>query len=257
MQGLYAGSALDASPLGYAGSINPGSYGHTCLIYRFKQPLIKCCTYSSVIVARILVCIKNLTALCRHCYIWNGVWSLGGRTRQTNIRFEECFAHRYRRVGAANICWWWHEALLWSLRHESNSSKGWCVLSHVWHVENIGWTIFLLDWWISALRTLEGEAHLIWGLFFSYHLYFILHHLPQVLLPHLEPLSEQQRLDLGNLAQSCQQAEDALSQGMEKLHQILGEAIANKLGEGNYLPQIDAAIEKLEALVRFVGQVNK
>lgn len=104
--------------------------------------------------------------LCRHCYIWNGVWSLGGRTRQTNIWFEECFAYRNRRVGAANICWWWHEALLWSLHHESNSSQGWCVLPHVWHVENIGWTLFLLDWWISAFRTLKGEAHLIWGLFF-------------------------------------------------------------------------------------------
>lgn len=77
----------------------------------------------------------------------------------------------------------------------------------------------------------------------------------QVLLPHLEPLSEQQRLELGNLTQSCQQAEEALSQGMERLHQILGEAIAKQLGEGNYLPQVGAAIEKLDDLVRFVGQV--
>ncbi|KZV35655.1 hypothetical protein F511_30011 [Dorcoceras hygrometricum] len=79
----------------------------------------------------------------------------------------------------------------------------------------------------------------------------------KVLLPHLEPISEQQRFEICNLRQNCQQAEDALSQGMEKLHNIVAEAIgAGRLGEGNYLPQISAAIEKLEALVRFVGQAD-
>lgn len=67
---------------------------------------------------------------------------------------------------------------------------------------------------------------------------------------------EQQHFEVCNLRQNCQQAEDALSQGMEKLHYIVAEAIgAGRLGEGNYLPQISAATEKLEALVRFVGQV--
>lgn len=44
---------------------------------------------------------------------------------------------------------------------------------------------------------------------------------------------------------------------MVKLHQILAEAVAaGQLGEGNYsLPQMGPAIEKLEALVRFVNQV--
>ncbi|KAG8383473.1 hypothetical protein BUALT_Bualt04G0016900 [Buddleja alternifolia] len=79
----------------------------------------------------------------------------------------------------------------------------------------------------------------------------------KVLLPHLEPLSEQQCLDIGNLKQSCQQAEDALSQGMEKLHYILAETIATGLlSEKNYLPQIGSAAEKLEALARFVGQAD-
>ncbi|XP_011097616.1 TGACG-sequence-specific DNA-binding protein TGA-1A isoform X3 [Sesamum indicum] len=79
----------------------------------------------------------------------------------------------------------------------------------------------------------------------------------KVLLPHLEPLSEQQRLDLCNLGQSCQQAEDALSQGMEKLHQIIAETIAARLlGDENYYQQIGAAYEKLDALVRFVGQAD-
>ncbi|GFQ06884.1 transcription factor tga1 [Phtheirospermum japonicum] len=79
----------------------------------------------------------------------------------------------------------------------------------------------------------------------------------KVLLPHLEPLTEQQHLDVCNLAQSCQQAEDALSQGMEKLHIILAETIAGrKLGEDNYVPHIRAAMDKLDALVRFVGQAD-
>ncbi|KAL0378687.1 UNVERIFIED_CONTAM: Transcription factor TGA1 [Sesamum radiatum] len=79
----------------------------------------------------------------------------------------------------------------------------------------------------------------------------------KVLLPHIEPLSEQQRLDVCNLTQSCQQAEDALSQGMEKLQHILAETIATaQLGERNYLPQIRGAIDKLEALVRFVVQAD-
>ncbi|KAL2528200.1 Transcription factor TGA1 [Forsythia ovata] len=79
----------------------------------------------------------------------------------------------------------------------------------------------------------------------------------KVLLPHLEPLSDQQQLEVCNLRQSCQQAEDALSQGMDKLRLILVETVSGgRLGEGNYLPQIRAAMEKLEALVRFVNQAD-
>lgn len=75
-------------------------------------------------------------------------------------------------------------------------------------------------------------------------------------MPHLEPLAEQQRLELSNLRQSCQQAEDALSQGLEKLHQFLSDTVAaGQLGEGPYLPQIRAAMDKLDDMVRFVGQV--
>ncbi|CAA2978578.1 transcription factor TGA1 isoform X1 [Olea europaea subsp. europaea] len=78
-----------------------------------------------------------------------------------------------------------------------------------------------------------------------------------VLLPHLEPLSDEQQLEVSNLRQSCQQAEDALSQGMDKLHQIIAETICGgRLGEGNYLPQLAPAMEKLEPLVRFVNQAD-
>lgn len=63
-------------------------------------------------------------------------------------------------------------------------------------------------------------------------------------------------MDVCNLRQSCQQAEDALTQGMEKLQQILAEAVAaGQLGEGSYIPQLATALEKLEAVVSFVNQV--
>ncbi|CAN4106466.1 unnamed protein product [Withania somnifera] len=79
----------------------------------------------------------------------------------------------------------------------------------------------------------------------------------KVLTRHVEPLTEQQVQEVCNLTQSCQQAEDALSQGMVKLHQILSEAVAaGTLGNGNILPQMATTIEKLEALVRFVNQAD-
>ncbi|XP_024023653.1 transcription factor TGA1 isoform X1 [Morus notabilis] len=78
-----------------------------------------------------------------------------------------------------------------------------------------------------------------------------------VLGPHLEPLTDQQLLDVYNLRQSCQQAEDALSQGMEKLQQTLAETVAaGQLGEGSYIPQMGTAMEKLEALVSFLNQAD-
>lgn len=79
----------------------------------------------------------------------------------------------------------------------------------------------------------------------------------KVLLPQMDTLSEKQCLDVCNLTQSCQQAEDALSQGFDKLHYILADSIADgQLGDGNYLPQLGSAMEKFEALVRFVVQAD-
>lgn len=69
---------------------------------------------------------------------------------------------------------------------------------------------------------------------------------------------DQQVLDVCNLRQSCQQAEDAVSQGMEKLQHTLADSVAaGNLGEGSYIPQITCAMERLEALVSFVNQVKK
>ena len=78
------------------------------------------------------------------------------------------------------------------------------------------------------------------------------------MLPHFDPMMDQQVLDVCNLRQSCQQAEDAVSQGMEKLQHTLAESVAaGELGEGSYVPQITSAMERLEALVSFVNQVRK
>lgn len=75
-------------------------------------------------------------------------------------------------------------------------------------------------------------------------------------MPQLDLLTDQQLIDTYTLRQSCQQAEDALSQGMEKLQQTLVDTVAaGQLGEGSYNPQVASAMEKLEALVSFVMQV--
>ncbi|XP_047325716.1 transcription factor TGA1-like isoform X2 [Impatiens glandulifera] len=78
----------------------------------------------------------------------------------------------------------------------------------------------------------------------------------KVLLPHLE-LLEQQRAHICSLAQSCQQAEDALTQGMDRLQATLVEAVAaGRFGEGSYLPQVSTAVERLKALLGFVNQAD-
>ncbi|KAK9678653.1 hypothetical protein RND81_11G225500 [Saponaria officinalis] len=51
----------------------------------------------------------------------------------------------------------------------------------------------------------------------------------KVLGPQLDPLTDQQIMDVYNLKQSCEQAEETLTQGMEKLQQILAESVAQGL----------------------------
>lgn len=78
----------------------------------------------------------------------------------------------------------------------------------------------------------------------------------QVLMSQLEPLTDQQLVDVCNLRQSSQQAEDALSQGIDKLQQTLAQSIAADITSGgSYAAQMAAAVEKLEALEGFVNQV--
>ncbi|XP_076921911.1 transcription factor TGA1-like isoform X1 [Bidens hawaiensis] len=77
----------------------------------------------------------------------------------------------------------------------------------------------------------------------------------KVIVPQLD-LLDQQSHDLYNLIQACQQAEDSLSQGMEKLQQTLAEAVAcgQALSGGSY--EMNNAMDKLEELVRLVIQAD-
>lgn len=72
-------------------------------------------------------------------------------------------------------------------------------------------------------------------------------------------MTEQQVISVCNLQQSSQQAEDALSQGMDKLQQNLAETLTSDSsgtsGVSDYMGQMVNAMGKLEALVSFVNQV--
>lgn len=85
----------------------------------------------------------------------------------------------------------------------------------------------------------------------------------QLLAGQLEPLTDQQLVGISNLQQSSQQAEDALSQGMEALQQSLAETLASgSLGPAgssgnvaNYMGQMAMAMGKLGTLENFLRQV--
>lgn len=79
----------------------------------------------------------------------------------------------------------------------------------------------------------------------------------------LEPLTEQQLMGIYNLQQSSQQAEDALSQGMEALQLSLSETLSSSsLGpssSGNvaeYMGQMAIALGKLATLESFLHQAD-
>uniref|UniRef100_A0A7N0U1C8 Uncharacterized protein n=1 Tax=Kalanchoe fedtschenkoi TaxID=63787 RepID=A0A7N0U1C8_KALFE len=80
----------------------------------------------------------------------------------------------------------------------------------------------------------------------------------KVLVPQLDPLAENQLLDICNLRRSCQQAEDALSQGLDKLQEIVVDTLAagGQMDEGSSIPQIAATMDKLGDLVSFVNQAD-
>lgn len=86
----------------------------------------------------------------------------------------------------------------------------------------------------------------------------------KLLVNQLEPLTEQQLVNIGNLQQSSQQAEDALSQGMEALQQSLAETLSSgSLGSSgssgnvaNYMGQMAMAMGKLGTLEGFIRQAD-
>lgn len=82
----------------------------------------------------------------------------------------------------------------------------------------------------------------------------------QILIPQLDPLTEQQLLGICNLQQSSEQAEEALAQGLNQLHQSLADTIAvGTLNDGanapNYMSLMAVALEKLASLESFYQQV--
>ncbi|KAL7599627.1 transcription factor TGA2.2 [Lactuca sativa] len=86
----------------------------------------------------------------------------------------------------------------------------------------------------------------------------------KLLITQLEPLTEQQLLAINNLQQTSQQAEDALSQGMDALQQSLAETLAGSLGSSsgssgnvaNYMGQMAMAMGKLGTLEGFIRQAD-
>ncbi|KHG15340.1 Transcription factor PERIANTHIA -like protein [Gossypium arboreum] len=85
----------------------------------------------------------------------------------------------------------------------------------------------------------------------------------KILGNHLEPLTDQQLMGICNLQQSSQQAEDALSQGMEALQQALVDTLSSAcLGptaSGNvadYMSQMAIAMSKLATLENFLHQAD-
>ncbi|KAK4762187.1 hypothetical protein SAY87_030071 [Trapa incisa] len=86
----------------------------------------------------------------------------------------------------------------------------------------------------------------------------------KLLVTQLEPLTEQQLVGMCNLQQSSQQAEDALSQGMEQLQQSLAETLATGAPSSsgssgnvaNYMGQMAMAMGKLGTLEGFLRQAD-
>ncbi|XWS65468.1 hypothetical protein CRYUN_Cryun05aG0115300 [Craigia yunnanensis] len=86
----------------------------------------------------------------------------------------------------------------------------------------------------------------------------------KLLVKLLEPLTEQQLVGIGNLQQSSQQAEDALSQGMEALQLSLAETLStgssgssgSSGNMANYMGQMAMAMGKLGTLEGFIRQAD-
>lgn len=75
-------------------------------------------------------------------------------------------------------------------------------------------------------------------------------------MPQIQPLTEQQNASVDTLKHSCMQAEDALSQGMEKLQQTLAQSVSFlAVGAANYTSHTALALENFECLESFINQV--
>ncbi|KAG8091260.1 hypothetical protein GUJ93_ZPchr0011g28319 [Zizania palustris] len=83
----------------------------------------------------------------------------------------------------------------------------------------------------------------------------------KTVVPQLDPLTEQQMVSICSLQQSSQQAEEALSQGLEQLHQSLAETVAggslmDDPNIGSFMGHMAIALGQLSNLEGFVIQVK-
>ncbi|KAI3819975.1 hypothetical protein L1987_13830 [Smallanthus sonchifolius] len=77
----------------------------------------------------------------------------------------------------------------------------------------------------------------------------------KIVLGQIEPLRDQQLMAICEVQQATQEAEDALSQGLDALNQSLYNTIASDaLSSPNYMGQMVAAMNKLSTLESFVIQ---
>ena len=83
----------------------------------------------------------------------------------------------------------------------------------------------------------------------------------QMLIPQLDPLTEQQLLGMCHLQRSSLQTEEALVQGLQQLHQSLADAVgASPLSDGssvaNYTALMALALDRLDTLESFYRHVS-
>ncbi|CAM0883670.1 unnamed protein product [Alopecurus aequalis] len=83
----------------------------------------------------------------------------------------------------------------------------------------------------------------------------------KILTPQLDPLTEQQMVGIYSLQHSSEQAEEALAQGLQQLHQSLADTVAaGTLNDGNaapnYMGLMALALEKLASLESFYQQAD-
>ncbi|KAL7582800.1 bZIP transcription factor TGA10 isoform X1 [Lactuca sativa] len=83
----------------------------------------------------------------------------------------------------------------------------------------------------------------------------------KIILGQIEPLTEQQLMAICEVQQATQEAEEALSQGLDALNQSLSDTIASDAlssptNMANYMGQMAAAMNKLSTLESFVIQAD-
>ncbi|XP_024981494.1 bZIP transcription factor TGA10 isoform X1 [Cynara cardunculus var. scolymus] len=83
----------------------------------------------------------------------------------------------------------------------------------------------------------------------------------KIILGQIEPLTEQQLMAICEVQQATQEAEEALTQGLEALNQSLSDTIASDAlssptNMANYMGQMAAAMNKLSTLESFVIQAD-